>query len=215
MKTDKVSFTSKINFVDAKTFDKFRRGVYVDFRPENNISDRKNAILPWFKKYIRHDVVKADEFYTDQVRTCTAGGVIDTKTGQCAGFHFFDSLDNALETKQMLGSIFRLVPNPDRALILGGKRLSFANYSLPIFEEILQGLKAKIDNVTVFKEHLFPHSESHLHYSLKDDTWTINSVFRYKTNLLVDHNIDERNLLNKCFNEIEIADGDSLNFIDI
>lgn len=213
MTADKISFTSRINFVDAKTFEKFRRGTYIEFRKEFSPANIQNAQTPWFARFVRSDAVKADEFYTDEVRTCTAGGVIDTKTGQCAGFHFFDDLDNALNTKQMLNAIFHLVPNPDRALILGGKKLKCSNYSIPIFEEILKGLKAKVENITIFKEHNFPVSESDLHYNLKDDTWTIRSMYRYRTDLLHDHEVTDPEALKECFKEIKIADGDKLNFI--
>ena len=35
---DNVSFTSRINFVDKKTFENFRKGTYIDFRPDNDLS---------------------------------------------------------------------------------------------------------------------------------------------------------------------------------
>jgi len=213
MKTDRISFTSKINFVDGKTFEKFYRGKYIDFRPENNFSNPQKFHWPWFKKSLRNDIIKADEFYTDNVRTCTAGGVIDSNTGQCAGFHIYDSYDNAVDADKLLEAIFTLVPNPERAMILGSKRLSFANYSLPVFEEILEGLKSKIKNITIFREHIFPYSETHFHYSLKKDTWTIRSLFRYPTDLMYDREVLDSKALHECFKEIKIANNDKLNFV--
>lgn len=213
MAVDKISFTSRINFVNTKTFEKFRRGTYIDFRKDLNFECSQNAKNPWFAKIVRSDVVKADEFYTDEIRTCSAGGVIDSKTGQCAGFHFYDCAENSENTDNMLKIIFSLVPNPDRALILGSKKLRFSNYSIPVFEEILKGLKSKIDNVTIFREHIFPYSESDLHYNLKNDTWTIRSMFRYPTDLVHDHEVIDPQKLEQCFKEIKIAEGDSINFI--
>jgi len=213
MAVDNVSFTSRINFVNGITFDsKFLRGTYVDFRTESDISNFQYFNLPWFRKKMRGDIVCADEFYTDGVRTCTSGGIIDLKTGKCAGFHFYDCQENFNKVNKILESLFALVPNPDRALILGSKKLTGSQYSIQMFEEIIKGLKAKIDKVTVFKEHIFPYSESDLHYNLKNDTWTIHSMFRPITDIKV-YSVDSDSKLKSCFKKVEIADGDNVYFI--
>ena len=213
MAVDKVSFTSRINFVNNITFDsKFLRGTYVDFRTESDFANIQNFKIPWFRKNIRGDIVCADEFYTDGVRTCTSGGIIDTKNGLCAGFHFFDSKENFKKTSKILDSLFKLVPNPDRALILGSKKLTCADYSIPFFEKIYEGLAAKIKDITMFKEHKFPYSETDLHYDLKNDTWTIHSMYRPITDIKI-HSVDSKFKLETCFKEIKIADGDSIHFV--
>ena len=212
MAADNVSFTSRINFVDAKTFEKFRRGAYIDFRTSSSIKNVQNGQKPWFAKFESSDIVNADEFYTDEIRTCSAGGVIDLKTGNCAGFHFLDNLDNLIDIKHRINAVFRLVPNPDRALILGSKKLTCSKYSIQIFEEVLNALKSKIKDVTVFREHIFPYSETDFHYSLKNDTWTIHSMYRPLADIKI-HPVDSKLKLDSCFREIEIADGDSIHFV--
>lgn len=220
MTADKISFTSRINFVDSKSFEKFRHGAYVDFKKiyqptKHELWDYEfaRAFGGEIKKFPRFDVVKSDEFYTDEVRTCSAGGVIDFKTGQCAGFHFYDNLENSQQTDDMLDAIFKLVPNPDRALLLGSKKLKFSIYSISIFDKILEGLNKRIKNITVFREHIFPYSESDLHYSLKDDTWTIRSMFRPLTDYK-EYDILSKETLEKSFKEIKLADGDCITFSD-
>ena len=213
MKANQVSFKSRINFVDAKTFEKFNRGKYIDFRRHLDLDYyAQNNRRPWFAKPVHSDIARANEFYTDEVRTCSAGGIVDLKTGKCAGFHFLDSVDNFEKIDDMLKTLFELVPNPDRALILGSKKLVCANYSIQIFEKILKGLKNKIDKVTVFREHKFPYSESDLHYNIKNDTWTIHSMFRPLTDIKV-HAVDSANKLESCFKNIEISNGDSIHFV--
>ena len=223
---DKTTFTSRINFVNSKTFDGFKRGAYVDFRREGEFNTKKLSNMQKYKNKLeqiisskamnlsRSDVVAADEFYTDGVRTCTSGGVIDLKTGKCAGFHFYDSLNNMEKIDEMIANIFDKVPNPDRALILGGKNLKCSNYSLPIFEKIAEAIKSRIKNVTVFREHLYPFSETDMHYSLKNDTWTIHSMFRPVTEIKEQY-ISSNKDLGNCFREIKIADGDDLNYIKV
>jgi hypothetical protein len=112
----------------------------------------------------------------------------------------------------MLDAIFELVPNPDRALLLGSKKLKFSPYSIPIFDKILEGLSKRIKNITVFREHIFPYSESDLHYSLKDDTWTIRSMFRPLTDYK-EYDILSKETLEKSFKEIKLADGDCIQFV--
>ena len=215
--TNNVSFTSRINFVDSKTFDRFMKGAYVDFRtdhgliPPNKINERIVSKLTGKPIYKRSDVLEADEFYTDTVRTCTAGGIVDTKTGKAVGFHIYDSDANADKTDEILDNIFAYIPNPDRALVLGSKKLKGSVYSIPIFQKILEGIKKRVQNVSVFNEHIFPYSETDMHYSLKNDTWTIRSMYRplmdYK-----EYEIESKDDLAKCFRDFKIADGDFITF---
>lgn len=209
-----ISFTSRIRFVDRKVFDKFcQKGIYVDFRPDNDMSALDMMMLKPSKNIVhpRLDVLKADEFYTDTVRTCTAGGVVDTKTGEAVGFHIFDSLDNLEKTDDILENIFGRVKNPDRAVILGSKGLKIACESIPIFQKLYEGISKRVKNVTIFREHLFPFSESDMHYCAKTDTWTIRSMYRPITDFR-EHNIKSKDELEKCFREVKLADGDTLEF---
>ena len=161
MKVDNVSFTSKINFVDGKTFDALcRRGRFIS---ANKLDE-----------YVRI----ADEFYTCDVRTCTGGGVIDFENMAAGGFHYLDNLSNNTNLGKFFAELFEKIKNPDRAFIIGGKELNCAPYSIPNFKEICKVIRERVPKVTVLGEHNLPWSESHFHYSLKDDTWTINSMYR-------------------------------------
>ncbi len=208
-----ISFKSRINFVDRKVFDKFQKGIYVDFRPNNDFSALDMLMTkPSPKiKHPRMDVIKAKEFYTDTVRTCTAGGVINTKTGDAVGFHIYDSLDNLEKTDDILENIFGKIENPDRALIIGSKNLKFSYFSIPIFKKIFEGISERIKNITIFREHTFPFSESDIHYSAKNDTWTIRSMYRPLTDIK-EIDIQSNEDLNKCFKEIKLANGDEISF---
>lgn len=213
-----VSFTSRINFVNRKAFENFRKGTYVDFRAEQELTALDMINLKTIEKLtggrIKHprlDVLKADEFFTEEVRTCTAGGVVNTKTGECAGFHIYDSLANSEKIDDILDNIFGNVQNPDRALILGSKHLRTSTYSIPIFQKIYEGIAKRVPNVTIFREHTMPFSESDMHYSFKNDTWTIRSMFRPLTDIK-EFDVSTEEELAKSFKEIKLADGDIITF---
>ena len=213
-----ISFTSRINFVTAKEFDSFRRGAYVDFRtqcqltPVDKLTQKVVSKLTGENlKHPRLDVVAADEFYTDVVRTCPAGGVVNTKTGQAAGFHSYDCLENFESAEDVLENLFHHVPNPDRALLIGSKNLSGSDYSIPLFQKLYEGITKRVPNVTVIREHTFPYSESEFHYALKNDTWTIHSMYKPLTDYR-EFDVKSKEDLDKCFKEVRIANGDVLMF---
>lgn len=215
---DNVSFTSRINFVDRKAFDNFRRGTYIDFRADNELTAldmiKMKAIDKLSGGKIKHprlDVLKADEFFTEEVRTCTAGGVVNTETGEAAGFHIYDGLANYKKIDDILECLFEQVKNPDRAVILGSKNLKMSTFSIPIFSKMYEGITKRIPNVTVFREHTLPYSESNMHYSSKNDTWTIQSMYRPLTDIK-EFDIKSAEELTKCFKEVHIANGDVVCF---
>jgi len=218
MTTNSISFTSRINFVDTHAFENFRRGAYVDFRPRNQLTPIDRLMREVVGdvnceqlKHPRHDVLKADEFYTDTVRTCAAGYVLDTRTKTAAGFHFYDSLENLESVKDMLVNIFHRVPNPDRAFLVGSKGLTCSRYSVPMFTNLYEGLSKRIPKITMFREHVFPYSETDFHYSVKDDTLTIRSMYKPLTDYR-EFDILTQEEMNKCYREIKIANGDTVTF---
>ena len=157
-----VTFKSRINFVNRIQYDKIEKNNYIKFLELNK---KVSQIPTLFKKEPmrnRTDILKSQDFYTEGVRTCTAGGVINTKTAEAAGFHIFDNLYNDENVDEILENIFDRVKNPDRALLLGSKLLKCSIYSIPIFQKIYDGISKRIKNVTIFREHVFPFSESNL-----------------------------------------------------
>lgn len=194
MKTDRISFTSKINFVDLKTFDKnFRKGKYIECRENGN------------------DIVIAPEFFTEQVRTCS-GMVLKGLLRKVAGCHRYDNETNYNNLPKFLHDLFEVIKAPDSAIIIGGKDLSDSIYSMPIFKGICEGVKERVPKVTIFGQHRLPWSESHFHYSAKEDTMTINSMYRPLTDYR-EHQVLSKEDLYKAFEYVELADCDTL-YID-
>ena len=203
-----ITFTSKINFVDARTFEKFQNGVYIDCCRIQNFS--KDSFSEQVKNKIpKINLKQPNKIYTYNIRTCTAGGIIDSKTGEAVGFHIYDDLCNLKQIKNILEEIFNIIKNPDRAFLLGGKNLKCSPYSIPIFNTVYNEFLSKIKNITLFQEHVFPLSESDFHYNLLNDTWTLHTMYR-PLNDAKEHSAMTPQELRNCFKRIELANGDSL-----
>lgn len=197
MKAEKITFTSKINFVDRKTFNSLCVGKFIDFtNPETSI-------------------VKADSFNMDCVRTCSAGGVKNSKTGDAVGFHSYDKEEYSKPIENVISDIFLMVENPDRALLLGGKNLRINTYnSMRRFWHLKEAFLNRIKNVTFFEEHTFPDSESNLCYLKDSDTWLINSEYKdYRQIKPMNKCVSSIEELLRFFRKVQIAQGDTL-FID-
>lgn len=205
MKAEQISFTSRINFVTAKEFEnKIFKGGYIGFSK------------------FEENFLKADEFYTTAIRTCTAGGLVDTKNCRAIGFHYYDDLENNMNIQKFLNKMFSLIKNPDRAFLIGGKDLKFSPYSLLNFNEIKDLITQKVPYVSYFKEHVLPFSESNIHYDLRKDEWTVNSVYKilnhwnlsYKGELKLAiakyNDVATKSILQTVFGETKIAKGDTL-----
>ena len=193
MEVSKISFTSNIKFVNAETFEKVKCGNFIPWSP--------------FSRYIQ----KADEFFTESVRTCTSGALINTKAQKVLAFHIFDSLEHLKELPEILDYMFKSINNPDKALLLGGKNVCVKPYSLDMFQGIKRELNKKIKDLTVFEEHRFPNAETNMCYSLKNDTWYINSNFRNK-NAIDFSSVSSEDTLNECFKKVKISPNDQLIF---
>lgn len=190
---NEISFKSKINFVqEVKWYNDFRKGTNIDFRVPAKAFQ------------------KAGEFFTEEVRTCTAGGFINSKTGEAAGFHYYDGETGYNNIENFVNMIFKSI-NPDRCLLLGSNDLKCAPFSVASFRKFKEIFTERMKNVTIFEQHVFPWSESNLHYSSCDDRWDIYTMFRPLTDYK-EHSVSNAADLQQCFKKIIISDGDVLTF---
>ncbi len=190
MINDTIAFTSNIRFVDRATYAKL---------------NKINKIGFWHNT---PNILKADEFSSEGIKTCIGGGFINPFK-EAEGFHFWDDLTNKRRFPDLINSLFRFVKNPQRALLIGSKKLDGAFYSVEQFERFKKVLYERIKNVTIFERHRYANSQSHYHYSLGSDTWSIFSEYR-KTDDGCYIQVKDLKTLRECFVNIKIANGDRL-----
>ena len=191
-----VSFKSKINFV---SYDKFQRTV----RPSIHYIPYGND-APLY--------IKASNFFTESVRTCTAGGITDT-ISNALGFHIIDSLENEIKINNIGNTLSNIIRGDNiRGLLVGSKDYALNPHSKNIFNSLKEILMQKIPKISFFQEHQMVQSETFVHYDVKNDTWTL--CTRYKQpNANAYFDVLSYEKLKNIFRKIHIADGDEL-FID-
>ena len=190
-----INFGSEIRFLNERAFTRNLKGKFIDFHPYEPC------------------IQKANEFYTVNIRTCTAGGLFDTKNKIFLGFHLLDYIDNMENIKQIIANMFSQVKNPDKAFLLGGKALNgnVAPYSMDMFNELKDAFTQRIENLTVFEEHKYPWSETDFHYNSATDRLDICSMYRRN------QGENEKYILSKeeledCFKSVTISPDDKLIF---
>lgn len=161
MKINNINFTSKLVFIPEKTFDSIDVGDHIDlqFPNEKAIYDNKKNIL------------------ITGVRTCSAGTILNTTTGDYAAFHIYDCEDSLKAANSLIEEIFEKIPGADKAILVGGKRLQSRIHSMELLKKIKYAIQKKIKNITTFERHKFSNSETNMFYSVQDDTWLINSLY--------------------------------------
>ena len=190
MENNSISFTSKIRFVE--------RHIY-------SIMDKKNFID---FAHSKPNILKADEFYSEEIRTCTGGGLVNPYH-EAEGFHLWDDLTNKRKFPHLINSLFRFVKKPERGLLVGSKELEKSPYSIEQFDKFKKVFLERVKDVSIFQQHTFPCSETHYHYSLDSDTWTL--CTRYKNEKELNYkSVRSLEALKKCFKYISIAKGDRL-----
>lgn len=185
-----VTFTSKICFVDHPVFSMMNKVNYIDY------------------SHSRPNILKADEFYSKEIRTCTGGGLVNPFS-EAEGFHLWDDATNHKNFKNIINTLFRFVREPQRGILLGSKDLKTNPYSIEQFENLKKVFLERVKNVSLFERHKFTNSETAFHYSLPTDTWTLCTSFREDGNLQKKFVKKPEDLL-KVFENVYIADGDRL-----
>ena len=154
------------------------------------------------------NILKADEFYSEGIKTCTGGGVV-IPFKEAEGFHFWDDMTNKKKFPDIVNSLFRFVKNPQRALLVGSKKLDDSPYSIEQFERFKKVFTERIKNVSLFERHRYENAQTHYIYSLDNDTWTLFSEYQKGKNIRYNQ-VKSLKALKECFENISIADGDRL-----
>jgi hypothetical protein len=189
-----ISFTSNINFVSPRQFRKVirRHGEYIPFE---NYGEGKFCSI-------------SQNFYTECIRTCSAGGIKSSESA--VGFHVKDSYTNYEKIKKVYKSIkSHLIGEAEGGLLIGSKNLIFAPYSKKIFNVLKNMISQDTKSLSVFETFTDRQAEAHIHYSLPNDTWTINAQIYDPKNEKY-YSINNKEDLIKSFEKIVISENDKL-----
>lgn len=190
-----ISFQSKIKFVPRKVFrDK-------EFFP---FVDCQKPTEP-----LRTSFIKDRDFYTADVRTCTAGGIVDDNG--VLGFHLLDCVENFNRVGKSMPKILDFLNfKNNSALIIGAKNMSSRCYSVPLFDRV-KSIVDRFVNPSIFRVHNNKMAESSIAYEKDLDTWFVYTPLPkcpyYMPNEPFINSLDS---LLSAFKEIKIAPQDTL-----
>ena len=189
------TFTSKIHFVPSCIF--------------------AEIINPNEQKYVSFAQIKSisppcDSFYSVELKSCSGGGVVEPGKS-CVGFHIFDCKENLEKVNENIEEITTPIPKATRGLLIGGKDLPRAKYSLKHFEKLKESLLNKVENLSCFKMHAYKDEETNYLYDAKNDEWYLNTQFAsYENGRHVSTEVESLKTLKQAFKEVKIAKGDEL-----
>lgn len=193
MSDNNISFTSNIRFV---SYDKFKKIACKSPNIGFELDER--------------NIVKANQFHSYDVRTCTGGGLVNPNV-EAEGFHLLDDIANRNNFAQIIEKLFTYVKNPQRGILLGSKELWKDSCSVAQFQDLKKVFLERVKNVSVFEKHMHDLSETHYHYSLDKDTWTLCSrSFEIVDKKFKSQDVKSVSDLKGFFEKISIADGDRL-----
>ena len=152
-KIQSLSFKSKINIITFGEFDKMKKINLIKF-------DHNNP-----------NVLKADRFWSANIRSCTGGGLVGKN--EASGYHIIDDVQNFEGIKNVIENITSSVKNPISGIVLGCKDIKEAPRSMRMFVKIRNAMKRKTPNVSVFQQIKDDWGQVHYAYNRKEDTWYI------------------------------------------
>lgn len=192
-----ISFKSNIHIVPKQLFDQVVKGKNID-----HLSD------------VLH-IIQANQFYTLDVKTCTAGSFISKSGENPVGFHFFDTYINLNKARVLARSVLnQFDKKPNNGLILGSKKLPNTfkyrehQHSIEFFQQLKNTFFEYIDKISIFEGHQKIKSRTHYYYSKDEDTHYICAEYVNRKNEAV--SVTNYNQLKKFYKKIKIAQGDHL-----
>lgn len=158
---------------------------------------------------LRLSFIKDSDFWTGDIRTCTAGGVVDDNGA--LGFHLFDCAENIINAGESMPKIIDFLNGRNKsALLIGAKNLPSRCNSVPLFDRV-RSIVERFVNPSIFKVHSNNFAESNVAYEKALDTWFVNTPLPkcpcYMPN---EPFVDSLESLLSAFKEIKIAPQDTL-----
>lgn len=194
-----ISFTSKIKFVTKSEFDAL---------PTKKMDkEGKNVADPW----TIDEVIIKDEGFTKDIYSCNAGGI--TNNDQLLLFHLHPqkALNNLIDTMNQLRNkvnSFKQKEDNLKGLIIGGNQKFHNSKELFSYLKTFFGLmNAKTSIIWGQKD---VRDYINIHYSVKNDTWTINA--QTTNDKKETESISTPEQLIKHFDIIDISEDDEVFF---
>jgi len=159
VQNNNISFQSKIKFVSSKDFDSNHFSHIIFCKPSTAPLESS------FKKY--------RSLQTYEVRTCTAGGIVDNEG--VLGFHIYDCRDNVQKViENLLEMVKKLNKDNISALVLGAKDIPNSRHSVPLCDAVTDNV-SKLLKPSVFRTHTNKFAQTNLGYNKAADTWLIDT----------------------------------------
>ena len=192
-KCNNLGFKSKIVFIPSNAFDGNTAKFFYCRSKSNSICD---------------SMVKAADVWTEEIRTCTGGGIVGN--GEVLGFHFYDSLNTLNNIKdELAGKIAEFGKNFKSALMIGSKKTE-DDVSTKVFNVTLDEIK-KVTKPSIFREYTNLSAQSNIKFVSAEDTWFVNTNYlKCPGYLASEEDVKSLESLRKSFKEIQIAPQDRL-----
>ena len=121
----------------------------------------------------------------------------------------WDDKTNQKNFTQIVNSLFVLIKEPERALLIGSKKIDDSPYSVKQFQKFKKIFNERVKYFSFFEQHRYENSQTHYHYSVDNDTWTLFSEYAKSENGRY-MQVKDLKKLKECFHNISIAKGDRL-----
>ena len=128
-----------------------------------------NKINPIKFDHEHPNVLKADKFWSANIRSCTGGGIVGKN--EASGYHIWDDRVNFDGIKNVIDNITSSVKEPVSGLVIGAKDIKEAPRSMPMFTKIRNAMNRNVPNVSVFQAIKEKLGQIHYAYNRKEDTW--------------------------------------------
>lgn len=185
-----ISFKANLRFEPREALMRFRDAKYINF--EDNAQN----------------IVKADEFVTEFIASCTGGGLTGRNTS--GGFHIWDNKENTKSITKIIDKILENVENPSEGLVIGAKDIDWCKSSMTNFLKIRNAMKKRVKNLSIFQTIKSKLGVVHCGYSAKENCWIISCEERGLRNNDFSSKVNNVEELKAFFGKISIAKNDKL-----
>lgn len=211
-----IPFSSKINFVDRRTFEQKTSHI-------SRVQNAETAYQPNPNEDSRfiggpYNTAKTSyEGLTEFIHGCNAGGLVNRDAGQVTFFHLKPAVSDCFDSEgknKILEKLARMSVFTPRlsGLIIGGKAIvstdPLAKKSIALTEKLKTFFKELNASISNFSAQRSPSGHSNIYYSGNEDTWYVN--YKDDGGYSTLHDINTAADIKQAYSNISVAKEDDV-----